>query len=70
MRPTLRTMYIYMIRSAQLVDNVLPQLEIIWLLILFTKAKEKKKEKKNKKKPNAKKTKKLNLTINIDKLFQ
>lgn len=45
MRPTLRTMCIYMIRSAQLVDNVLPQLEIIWLLILFTKAKEKKKEK-------------------------
>jgi hypothetical protein len=45
-----------MIRSAQLVDNVLPQLEIIWLLILFTKAKEKKKEKKKNKK-------KLNLTI-------
>lgn len=61
MRPTLRTMCIYMIRSAQLVDNVLPQLEIIWLLILFTKAKEKKKEKK---------PKKLNLIINIDKLFQ
>jgi hypothetical protein len=39
-----------MIRSTQLVDNILPQLEIIWLLILFTKAKEKKKEKKNKKK--------------------
>ena len=55
-------MCIYMIRSAQLVDNVLPQLEIIWLLILFTKAKEKKKEKKKKKKKTE--------PHNIDKLFQ
>ena len=58
MRPTLRTRYIYMIRSAQLVDNVLPQLEIIWLLIPLTKAKEKRKKKK-KSKRKKKKIKKI-----------